>query len=307
MHDPRWWPSLADQLAVAADLYGATGLQLVTDWLGEQLGRVDDPAFARTFSDHVQLPGIEPAQYAHRLVTTTAGTLLGGIRLYNRDSRRPFVDVLAHTFTDLDTLCGCVDREWSAFAPPYLRLCARPGALTGARTILDVSIHAARYADMTPPDHRVGLHPFADADDAVGLIDERYRSLAVDDPPLARNVSPADPDDVRRWHREGRLFAVRARDVTVGALAVAPDAVSWLSGDVVQEEVIATAHRGRGYAASAQAAWAAGIADDPQRLLLGTIDRHNAASRRTALRAGRPIVLETAFVALRFPDGGTGQ
>jgi hypothetical protein len=42
--------------------------------------------------------------------------------------------------------------------------------------------------------------------------------------------------------------------------------------------------------------------------LLGTIDRLNAASRRTALRAGRPAVLEAVFVALehsrtrrRFP------
>lgn len=306
MDELRAWPSLADQRAVATQLYGPGGDGLVAEWLGEQLGRVDDDAFARTFSDHIRLPGIESRDYLHRTISATAGTLLGGIRFYNRDVGRPFVDVLAHSFTDLDALCDCVDREWAAFAPRYLRLCARPGAFSGARTILDVSIHAGRYADMAAPDYRVRLEPFPDPQDAVALIGERHRRLAVDDPRLARNVCPADPDDVRRWHRERRLHAVRVRDVTVGALAVAPDAVSWLPGDVVQEEVIAADHRDHGYAASAQAAWAA-RAEDPGRLLIGTIDRHNVASRRTAIRAGRPSVLETVFVALRFPTVAAWQ
>lgn len=66
----------------------------------------------------------------------------------------------------------------------------------------------------------------------------------------------------------------------------------------MKEEVIATDHIGHGYAASAQAAWAAQFTDDPSRLLIGTIDRHNHASRRTAEHAGRPAVLEYAFVQL---------
>ena len=66
----------------------------------------------------------------------------------------------------------------------------------------------------------------------------------------------------------------------------------------MKEEVISTGHTGHGYAASAQAAWAAHVADDPERLLIGTIDRHNHASRRTAERAGRPAVLEDVFVRL---------
>jgi L-amino acid N-acyltransferase YncA len=307
MDDPRWWTSLADQLAVAADLYGRPGADLVAQWLGEQLARVDDADFARTFSDHVELSGIAPGDYAHRIVCCGAGTLLGGIRFYGRDTARPFVEVIAHTFVDLDTLCDCVSREWSAFTPRYLRLCARPGRMTAAAAILDVSIHAARPVNMTAPDGRVGLHRFADAEDAVTLITERYRRLAIEDPALARNVSPADPADVRRWHEEGRLHAIRAAGTTVGALAVVTTTEAWLSGDVVQEEVIAAGQRGHGYAAGAQAVWATDVAEDPQRLLVGTIDRHNTASRRTAERAGRPCVLERVFVALRFPAATSGQ
>ncbi|WP_422743185.1 hypothetical protein ACN27E_16935 [Mycobacterium sp. WMMD1722] len=298
MDDLLRWPSLADERAVAGELYGEGGARLLAEWLFEQLARVDDAAFVRTFTDHVQLAGVEPDEYAHRLVSGADGSLLAGIRFYHRDVSRPFVEVVAHTFTDLDALSDCVRAEWSAFNVRYLRTCARPGRLTGPQMVLDVSIHAARYADMAAPDGRVHLQPFTDAEDAIALVDDRYRRLAGDDPVLARNISAADPVDIHRWHDVGQLRAVRAGDRTVGALAVAPDTVSWLSGDVVQEEVIAAAHSGHGYAAAAQTVWAAERAGDRQRLLLGTIDRHNTVSRRTALRAGRPVVLERVFVRL---------
>ena len=52
-------------------------------------------------------------------------------------------------------------------------------------------------------------------------------------------------------------------------------------------------------AASAQTAWARHVAADADKLLIGTIDRHNHASRATAQRVGRPRVLDDIFIALR--------
>jgi hypothetical protein len=40
------------------------------------------------------------------------------------------------------------------------------------------------------------------------------------------------------------------------------------------------------------------VAHDPDRLLIGTIDRLNGASRITAERAGRPSILEAVFLSL---------
>jgi hypothetical protein len=40
------------------------------------------------------------------------------------------------------------------------------------------------------------------------------------------------------------------------------------------------------------------VADDPGRLLIGTVDRLNGASRITAERAGRQAILEAVFVSL---------
>ena len=296
---PLEWPSLTDQFDVAADLFGARGHGLVTGWLDQQLARVDDSEFAREFSDHVQLPGVASADYAHRMASTTAGKLLGGIRFKGRDIGLPFVEVVAHTFVDIDALRDCVRTEWSTFTPLALRLTSAPGRVVGPHAQLDQSVHAARYGQMRRPAAGVSLAPFTDVEEAVALVRRRYEHLAAHAPNLARNVARSDEDDLRAWHDGGQLLAVHGPGGTiVGALAVAPGAFAWLEGDEVMEEVIDVAFAGRGHAARAQAAWAHGVAANPDTYLVGTIARLNAVSRATAERAGRPRRLETVFVSL---------
>jgi hypothetical protein len=292
------WPSLGDQNTLARELFGSvTGRHHVTEWLTAHTDLVDDVDFAQEFADHVGLPGIAPADYAHRIVGTTQGELLGGIRFYGRDLGRPFVDVLAHNFDDIDALKACVTREWSDFNVRYLRLRTRPGLLAARPdVILDQSIHVARYRDMASADGRVTLDRFGSAEEAIELVAARYRGLAADDSALFANISQADPDDLRDWHDRDQLRAITLQGSVIGAIAVAPGAVGWIVGDEINEEVISVPHAGHGYAASAQCAWAYHLAADPDCLLVGTIDRHNHASRATAVRAGRPRVLDDVFV-----------
>jgi hypothetical protein len=290
------WPSLADELGLADALFGRRGAALVNSWLDGELSRVDDMEFARSFSDHIDLPGVHAEDYLHRRIRTSSGTLLGGIRFRGRDISRPFVEIIAHSFDDLDRLCDCVSREWSMFAPPLLRLRAQPGRLTGANIVLDQSIYAARYCDMRAPAPQVWLEPFDRVEDAAAIVSTRYQQLATDDPALARNVFPSTTADLRMWHNSGQLRAVRTGDAVVGLLAVVPGRIRWIAGDEINEEVIDVEHRSHGYASLAQAAWAAHIARDHGQLLIGTIDRLNASSRRTAQIAGRRRVLDTVFV-----------
>lgn len=291
------WPSLVDELELADTLFGDRGHTLVASWLEGETARVDDMEFARLFSDHIELPGVRAEDYLHRRIRTPSGKLLGGIRFYGRDVSRPFVEIIAHSFDDLDRLCDCVSREWSEFAPPFLRLRALPGRLTGANTLLDESVYVARYRDMRSPASHVWLEPFDRFGDAEAIVAARYRALGLDDPGLARNVFASSGADLAEWHEAGQLRAIRTRDTTVGLLAVAPGSIGWIDGDEINEEVIAVDHCGHGYAAHAQAAWAADAAHDRSRLLVGTIDRLNTASRRTAEAAGRRRVLDVVFVA----------
>jgi hypothetical protein len=109
---------------------------------------------------------------------------------------------------------------------------------------------------------------------------------------------PATADELREWHAAGQLRAIRATGTTVGVLAVAPGAITWLPGDEIQEEAIDAGHTGHGYATAAQRGWPKSVTVDPDRLLIGTIDRHNGASRTAAERAGRREVMEAVFLPL---------
>lgn len=183
------------------------------------------------------------------------------------------------------------------FAPPFLRLRAAPGRITGAGTLLDESVFAARYADLRAATAGIWLQPFNRADAAERIVTRRYARLRSDDPALARNISPASAEELRDWHTNGQLRAVHTTNGIVGVLAVAPGDIDWITGDVINEEVVDAAHRGHGYAAAAQAAWAAEPGRDRDQLLIGTIDRLNIASRKTAVAAGRRRVLDAVFVS----------
>lgn len=298
--DPARWPSLSDQLALAERMFGDGGLAIVTDWLTGEVDHIDDPAFAKLFTDHISLPDIADADYTHRHVRTARGELIGGIRFYGQDTTRPFVEIVAHGFDDLDRMRDCVRSEWEAFGSLDLRTRALPGTLHHPDARTDVTIHAARHRDIARPDGRVRLEPFGNVEDAVAMVRRRYEAVAAIDPALAANVSAADPDDLRAWHAAGRLRAIVsvASDERVGLLAIAPGRVAWIEGDEVDEEGVETEHNGHGYAASAQREWAASVASARDRFMVGTIDRLNPASRRTAERAGRPAVLEEVFVRL---------
>lgn len=292
------WPSSADEMTLAGRLFGPSGAAKVERWVDEQAGLVGDCEFARTFSDHVALPGIASLDYAHRHVHTARGDLLGGIRFYSRNTTRPFVDVLAHSFDDIDALTSCVVAEWSNFNVRFLRMRTTPHLLADRPdVILDESIHLARCHDMAPADGRVTLDRFDTAEHALHLVADRYAHVAETHPRLSNNLTAAQPNDLRDWHDHEQLWAIRSGDDTVGVFAVVPGAIGWITGQEINEEVISVEHAGKHFAASTQCAWAHGWAADTADLLIGTIDRHNHASRATALRAGRPRVLDDIFIA----------
>lgn len=300
---PEDWPSLGFQIALSKRLFGSHGKAMLDAWFGLQVERLTDPAFACLFSDHINLPSIASGDYNHRLVQAKNGRLIGGIRFYGGDITRPFVDVIAHDFHDPNELRDCVATEWASFAPRNLRLVLACGTQLPAFAEVDVSIYVSRFGDMTPPDNRVSLVRFQNVDEAVSIVATRYAELARSDPALAQNISAADEADLKFWHDENQVFAIHTEvhgsEKTVGLFAAAPGKVEWIEGDEVNEEVILSAYSGHGFAASAQMAWAARSEADPNTLLVGTIDRLNNASRRSAEKARRIAVLDYAFLSTK--------
>lgn len=240
------WASLRDQVDLVEAMFGARGRDLIGEWLDAETARIDDPAFARTFADNIELPGVVASDYNHRHVRTPRGSLPGGIRFYGRDISRPFVEVIGHDFDDLDALGGCVASEWARFAPRFLRVRVLPGTLRGPNILLDNTIHAARYRDMPASPRAVELTLFADVEEAVAMVSARYAAVATENPVLRRNVGPATEEELADLHERGLLRAGRVDGTTVGLLGAAPGAITWLEGDEVIEEVVDARHSGRG-------------------------------------------------------------
>jgi hypothetical protein len=158
-------------------------------------------------------------------------------------------------------------------------------------------------ATWPPNDGRVALRQFDTAQRAINAVTDRYAYLAQTNPVLSNNLSPATPEDLQHWHAQHQLWAITSGMDTVGVFAVAPGSIGWLSGQEINEEIVAVAHAGQRYATSAQCAWAHSGFVDTTDLLIGTIDRHNHVSRTTAERAGRPRVLDDIFIALDASAG----
>ncbi|MFS4436656.1 hypothetical protein ACMA5I_00445 [Paracoccaceae bacterium GXU_MW_L88] len=292
------WPSLRWEGALAETLYGPTGRMMLADWLELQRARVGDADFARLFSDHIELPGIAPLDYAHRHIRTQAGALLGGIRFYAQDITRPFVEVIAHSFDSLDALATTVAAEWQSFAPHHMRTRHRPGETLPKGSHIDTSIFLARYRDMRAPRPEVTLTPFPAPEPAIAMVAARFAAMEQETPELRKGVIPADDETLRALWDSGDLFAIHVEGKGItGLIAAAPGAIDWIAGDEVIEEIVRLDHAGFGYAAAAQSALAARH-PTRDRLLIGTIDGGNIASRKTALKAGRWQALDYVFTPL---------
>lgn len=299
MTNPASWPSLADQLMIAESLFGHDGRQRVAAWLDGQASYIDNADFARSFADHIDLPGVGLLDYAHRYVRSSGGAVLGGIRFYNRNIERPFVEIIVHSFSDIDALRDCVRVEWSAFSPLFIRLRMRPGRLAAAGARVHKSIYVGRYRDLQPSDGPGVAGPVRPPEAAINVVARRYARLKSDNPVLARTLAATSPEELRAWYDADQLRAIRTNAATVGVLAIVPSEIGWIEGDEVSEEVIDADHNGCGYAAAAQSAWADQVARDRNTLLIGTIHDGNNASRKTAESVGRQHVLDDYAVALR--------
>jgi hypothetical protein len=286
---------------------------MVQAWFARQLDRVTDPAFAEFFAKRMALPGLAAAEFNHRIIERDGVRLLGGIRFYGGDPARSFIELIAwgtadgvpSADVDWQALRQVVAGEWRSFRPQSIRIFLPMGTQLPPDAELDMTVHVGSYASMArlPQDkaRHVRLVPVADIGAALRLVRRRYRDMATTDPALARNIRPVSRKGLAASAAEGRAFSIVADPGVVGLLATEAEAIEWIEGDVVLEEVVASAHAGRGFAAAAQYLLAARMQTDaPDRLLIGTIDALNPASRITAERAGRPAILCYAFLPL--PD-----
>ena len=275
------WSSLADQLDFIEEFFGASGRAEAAELLRQNLSAEVDSAAQFEAHRRYAVSGAVPGDYGPRVAVTPLGAVFGQIHDRRVDITGPFVDVVAHSFEDLDELRAAVASTWSVFSPRFLRLRTRPGAHRRPYSRVLSTTYAARCVDMVNPDGCVELSRFKNIDEAM-VLDSVWGDC-----------------EIEHWQESGHMWAIRSGGKVVGALVIRPSSGGSLPTYEVEEKFVIPEHRGNGYSAAAQAVWAKTMASfDPAAVLTGGISPDNHASVRSAIRAGRRAVLDRVLVSL---------
>ena len=216
MDSPADWPSLADELELADELFGRRGYDLLASWLESEAARVDDPDFARllpitsTFLEWRPTTTCIVASAPPRARSWAVSVSTDAISAA-RSCRSSLTASMSSTaYATVYVKNGrCSRRPSFGYGPP-------PGRLTGANVVLDASIYAARCRDVRPPASHVWLEPFGQVEAAEAMVRARYQRL---------NVSDGDRRNVLRpgCRRRGRTICPSScRWLRVPAVAAAP-------------------------------------------------------------------------------------
>lgn len=289
-----------------SDIYSASWLnERISSWLKMQISCCSDSSYSAIFSDHIDLPGIKSEDYLQRIIPVGDGLLLGGIRFYNRNLERPFVDLMAWSgMPDWDLWMAVIRREWAIFKPLHVRLLRGDphDGMMLPEGCVDQSIHSGQINTLAqfpslPSLQLIDCENFQEAADYVAECHQAFASL---NPSLALEVRPADAEDLAECLETGTLHFVILNNERIGLFATAWRAIEFIQGYVVVEEIIHPAFQGRGLAKYVQREAAALLnkAGEGEKTMIGTIHAHNIASRKTAIGAGRPEILQYEFISL---------
>lgn len=277
-------------------------------WLDLQLNRVSDAAFGEGFAEGCPWPGAKPADYLQRFVSFAGGEALVGIRFLGGSPDFRFVDLVITRGVEDPSGLAAAGRaaleSCALFSPQAIRVRqASEGTLEaeGWRAEIDQHFLAGRL-DELDESVAVGLPPGlqlepASPADAEAFTAESYAAWAKVDSALAAKVRPSSGEELQGCHESGLLAFLVEGPERVGVIGVDTSDDAEFAGYLVEEEVIALAHRGRRLASAAQRLVIAALAPQaPDALLFGTIDAANVASIKTAERAGRERVAAYRFL-----------
>ncbi|GGJ22712.1 GNAT family N-acetyltransferase [Deinococcus roseus] len=270
----------------------------VTEALEEEFQRLDDQDFAQGYFEHCQIAGTTPQDYLNHL----DGETLTGIRFWNRDLDRPFVDaVLVPELPNqpagyLQLARGIAahhaifqPRHVRFFVPSHLDLGPLPEGFLWEKRYLALPFREARSHPRPQRFEDVTLHVPENLDFHEDYL-QMYRDIAVLRPEHPEYATPETREDFEEMRQAGTLFQVFHQDQWIGVMAGSPAAEQGLSGYVVMEMLIRPEFQGKGLGEAAQRHLLERLPAQPDDVLFGTIDARNTSAIRAALKNHRQDV-----------------
>lgn len=238
------------------------------DWKALQQRRCEDLAWAARFRRACPVPGARDEDYLQK----REGELLCGIRFRGGRVDQPFVDLLEGP-VDASSLERAL-QLYAVFGAQRVRVrqLAEP-SVPGWEPEVDQWLLAGR-----PSGGGLELEPVRDLDEAVLFVGEGFAAWAHRLPWFEERVLPI----TREQLAASQAWWIPCQGQRAGLIAIQRGEERQWSGQIVMEELVLPAFSGRGLAARAQRSLPL-----EGELLIGWIDGVNAASLRTAEKAGR--------------------
>jgi GNAT superfamily N-acetyltransferase len=311
---------------VLVEWYGQAPLEAqIGTSLATELSRVGDEGFARGYRDAVGVNiDADLTSWSNRVIALDdqAGWAMTGIRFRGLDVSAPFVDVIActaaPTAAGILQVASQVSEAYAAFTP----LCTR-FAVSDADAFQQVVLGAHGFGPHTGIDrhivaglvHRLRTAPRVATYDRVQLengdpatlaaqAQSIYSDLAGRDPATTLWATPEDVESLTECADAGLLFEVAVDGRPAGVAAALREDAHGMRGFVVQEIVLDSAYRGRGFGPAVLQRLADHVPDDGRDVLWGSIHPDNVSSLRNAFRVGRRTVGAHAWVT---PPGLPGM
>ncbi|MEM7736213.1 MAG: hypothetical protein AAF267_10515 [Deinococcota bacterium] len=269
--------------------------------LSTNVNRIFSDTLAQEFYKYCPFPNTTYEQFKNSLLELPElGQAIIGIRFWNLNLDRPFVDVvvseqLLREDADLEAIKQAVLAPYKMFAPKHLRLFLPshwqddihqwPGAYWEQRYL------AARISDMRArprPAQTSRLQLVKPSDMSFyARYADLYKERVEAQPTLSEYARLETQEDMTSYLEEGTLFEVYINEAWAGLTAVTRHEEQGLRGFVVVEILLSSSVAGQGFGVALQHQLVQQLQANEDDVLFGTIDARNIASIKTAQRSGR--------------------
>lgn len=300
----------------------------VAEWLSVELDRIDSLKFATQLDRVVPVNVSDPILWANHVIPLSGGRhwALAAARFRNQDLDKPFVDVIATSLPQDDSLVGILGdpadgrlQRFRDFSPRALRVYVAaptgfvdqvnstdgPVTTTVDQNIVAMPVHERGNTGKVESLANVELVEVSPAQ-AAAETQAIYRAVGRANPELPHWAQPSDEESLADCASDGLLFQVHYKGEPAGIIAARSENSYGLTGWVTEEKCIDPAFQGQSLSTAAAQRLLDLLPEEKDgrtATLWGHIDDRNVPSQRSAEKVGRRTVGGHVWIV---PEGLTG-
>ena len=245
----------------------------------------------------INLPKIDIEDLKERIVETSKGKALLGIRFLGMDISKPFVNVWANydLNDDLEEIIAISKKEFVKFVPKYVRFFVKPNAELSKKYhhFKEQSFYANKIAEICKKEFpenyfKIDLVPIENLD-FMEWYKKLYYEFHLEMNNLKFLVPPNDIEDFKKSIKDKLIYCVHFKGERIGLIAGEKDDFGGEASIYMTEIILCKDFKGKKLATATQRKFIE-LNHNKYQYIWGKISSRNAPSYCNALKVGRKIV-----------------